>query len=409
MAIRMADKFREVVSKESDERIKMEAVADVSYPTGFLGLDFLNGTVVHVKSEDKEFSYNSIGIVDGSANTFIGRTGCGKTTLIVQASANIIRNFETSCIFHDDIEGGMGDTRIETLTRFTPDELKERYIYRNTGITAENFYQRLKMIHDLKMSNKSDFTYDTGKFDRNGHRIYKFEPTVYIIDSIPLLMPEKITEEDELSGQMSATSAAKTNTRIFKQIVPLLKAANIILMCVNHILEDVNINPFSHSQSQTAYLKQGERLPGGKAVMYLANNMFRLDDTKMKEDQGFGIAGSVISLSIIKSRTNRSGRSIPLVLDYENGYDPELSLFMLLKENKKIEGAGAGSHLPGSDVKFTQKTFKEKLMTNPELQKDFSRTCFELLESLLSAPFISTDVSNIVDITSQILNLSSVA
>ena len=406
----LSQKFREKVSKEKDERVKMEANADVSYATGFLALDFLNGTMVHVKTENKDYCYNAIGIVDGSANTFIGRTGCGKSTLIVQTSANIVRPFKTSCIFHDDIEGGMGDSRIEILTKFTPQELKDKYIYRNTGITAENFYQRIKMIHDLKIENKSEYEYDTGLEDRNGARIFKFEPTIYIIDSIPLLMPDKVTEEEELSGQMTATGAAKVNTRIFKQIVPLLKAANIILMCVNHILDDVQINPFAKQQSQVAYLKQGERLPGGKAVMYLANNMFRLDDSKLKADQGFNISGVIVDLTIIKSRTNKSGRSIPLVLNYDTGYDDILSLFMLLKANNLFKGAGVGLMIGDCPVKFSQKNFKEKLAANPDLQAEFSKVCYEVLHSLLSTPYISAeDNSCVVDITSQILQLGKVA
>ena len=57
--------FREKVSSKKDARIKVEADQDVSYPTGFLSFDFMNGSVVHVKTpEGKKFQYNSVGIVD---------------------------------------------------------------------------------------------------------------------------------------------------------------------------------------------------------------------------------------------------------------------------------------------------------------------------------------------------------
>lgn len=239
----LTDLFREKVSSNKDFRMKNETEQDVAYPTGFLAFDFLNGTVIHVKSETVDFTYNSVGIIDGSMVTVIGRSGCGKTTFILQAAAEIIKPYQTSCIYHDDIEGGIVQSRKEFLTRMKGEDFDKRYIARNSGVTAENFYERIKIIHDLKLQHREDFEYDTGLFDSRGNRIYKLEPTVYILDSIAMLMPEQYTEEEELSGQMSTTAAAKTNSAVFRRIIPMLKAANIILFVVNHITEEVVINP----------------------------------------------------------------------------------------------------------------------------------------------------------------------
>ena len=148
----LATKFREAMSKEKDVRKKKEASQDVAYSTGFLSFDFMNGTVVHVKTkEGKKYQYNSIGIVDGSMVMVIGRSGCGKTTFIMQSAANIVKQFKSSCIFHDDIEGGITKSRKEKLTGLYGEELNERYISRNSGVTAENFYERIKTIHDIKV------------------------------------------------------------------------------------------------------------------------------------------------------------------------------------------------------------------------------------------------------------------
>ena len=253
--------FREKVSKLKDYRMKSETEFDVGYSTGFLNFDFKNGAVIHVKSEDKDFKYYSVGITDGSMVMVIGRSGCGKTTFILQAAANIIRPFKTSCIFFDEIEAGATTARKEMLTKFYGEEFKHRVISRNSGITAENFFERVKMIYDLKMENRADYEYDTGLYDTSGNRIYKLEPTVYMLDSLALLMPATYTEEDELSGQMAATATAKANAAIFKRIIPMLKSANIILFVINHILEEVNINPMMRTKSQVSYLKQGEKLP----------------------------------------------------------------------------------------------------------------------------------------------------
>lgn len=257
----LVDRFRASVSKLKDFRMKSESEFAVSYPTGFLNFDFVNGTVVHVKTDSLDVRYYSVGIQDGSMVMIIGRSGCGKTTWAMQTAANIVRRFPTSAIFHDDIEGGITDTRKETLTKFYGEELKAKYISRGTGITAENFYERVKMIHDEKIENRSDYEYDTGLFDTSGNRIFKLEPTVYILDSLALLMPDKLTDEEELSGSMSATAMAKVNASVFKRITAMLKAANIILMVINHINQKIEINPMMRSKSQVSYLKQGETLP----------------------------------------------------------------------------------------------------------------------------------------------------
>ena len=54
-----------------------------------LYLSFLNGTVIHVDTPEIQTSYNSIGILDGSANTFIGRSNCGKSTFLTQVGIQI--------------------------------------------------------------------------------------------------------------------------------------------------------------------------------------------------------------------------------------------------------------------------------------------------------------------------------
>lgn len=236
--------FRDKVSKMKDFGMKVETEANVGYSTGFISYDFRNGMMVHGKDNSgNPMPYYSIGITDGSMVMIIGRSGSGKTTWAVQAAGNIIRPFKTSCIFHDDIESGITHERKSMLSKLSGEELKSRYIHRNTGITGENFYERVKMIHDLKVESRDDFEYDTGLFDEVGNRILKLEPTVYILDSLALLMPAKYTEEEDLSGQMSSTAAAKMNAMIFKRIIPMLKSANIILFIINHINMKIDINP----------------------------------------------------------------------------------------------------------------------------------------------------------------------
>lgn len=389
----LAENFRKRVMDMKDYKMKVETEYPVSYPTGFIGFDFLNGSVVHVKTKDKDFKYYSVGITDGSMVMIIGRSGCGKTTFSIQAASNIIRPFKTSCIFHDDIEGGITENRKEILAQMSGDELEERYISRNTGITCENFYERIKVISDLKLKDRESFSYDTGLFDSRGNRIYKLEPTVYILDSLALLTPEKFSEEEELSGQMSTTATAKSNAQIFRRTVPLLKSSNIILFIINHINQKVEINKFAATKLSVSYLKQGETLPGGNTPIYLSNLMIRLDDaTKFKEDEGFGIPGSEVVITLLKSRNARAGKTVSLAFNTERGFDPDYSILMLLKEYGCITGGGRSFKIKGyDDMPFSQKQFKEKLNTN----KEFANAVSNALHGLTKDLIIDTDLENI--------------
>ena len=201
-----------------------------------------------------------------------------------------------------------------------------------------------------------------------------------------MLLPEEVAEKDELSGSMTASSIAKSNTQLLKKVAQLCKEANIILFTINHILDEIQMG-FIPKAAQISGLKQGERLPGGKAAIYLANNMFRTDDSlTLKADKDFGIDGSVVTLTLIKSRTNATKRSVPLIFNKTEGYfDNILSLFMLLKNEGRIKGAGVGSYLEGCpDVKFSQKNFKQQLENHKELRDVFSQECYNVLCTFLS-------------------------
>ena len=407
MATMLSTLFREKVSKNKDVRLSQEALPDHAYPTGFLAFDFMNGSSVHVKKDDMDFTYNSVGIVDGSLVTVIGRSGCGKTTWCVQSAGNIVRPYPSSCIYMDSLEGGIVETRAAELIKMYGDDFDQHWIPRNTGITAENFYERIKMIHDLKMENRSEFEYDTGSYAANGERIIKMVPTVYILDSLALLTPDKYTEEEQLSGQMSVTATAKVNSTVFKKIVPLLKSANIILFIINHITEQVDISAFSKSQGQLSYLKPGERLGGGRAVIYVTNLLVRLDDhSKLKGEEGMGIDGTLVDFTLLKSRTAHAGSKITLVFNYETGFDPDLSLLYFLKTKKLVNGAGAYLYFGDrSDMKFSQKQFKKKLHEDEEFKKVFMEYAISALEELISAtPEVESKESISYDITTSILS-----
>lgn len=385
----LMSEIQEVLSKTKDSSVNRKAESDIQYPTGFLPLDYKNGHRVAVTlANGSKATYDSIGILDGTLNMFIGRSGCGKSTITYQIGAEIIRPFEHGLMFIDLLEGGMLEERGCSLTGFTKEEFNSRVKIRNAGITIESVYLQIKAIHDVKVDNEERFRYDTGLVDSHGKHITKFVPTVYIIDSIPLLTSAKISEEEQLSGQMSTTATAKQLAQLFRRCNQLIKEANIIILAVNHITQKIEINAFTHTKSQTAYLKQDETLPGGVTPLYLANMVFRLDDgTKLTSDKEFGIDGAHVIVSNVKSRAGMSGMNsaVDLILNYSIGFDRDLSLYMMLKNAGKVNGSGAYLYFgTRDDKKFSQKQFKNKLMTDPEFLNIFIEECYKHLYDELS-------------------------
>ena len=370
----LAESFRELVSTDKtlkkDIRLCDEATFDVQYPTGFICIDYGIGQQILVDSPEKnlKYKYDAIGIVDGSINMAVARSGGGKTTMFTQMSGNIIRNFPTSSVFIDSVEGGITHRRLETLLNMTPQETHRRAHVRQ-NVTQEAFFKKIKVLHDWKLAHREELEYKCDELDSMGNPIYKLEPTVYILDSLAVLAPEKLHEEDDLSGQMATTASAKQLARIFRMLIVLCKEANIILFVINHITDDVQIG-MVHKQSDNIYLKQGEKTPGGKTPFYLSNMVFRLDDnTKLKENEGLGIHGNLVDVSMIKSRTSGANtiKIGTLVLDPIRGFNPILSLFVNLKDAGFVEGAGAFLYIKGHpEIKFAQKNFEKKMIENPE-------------------------------------------
>ena len=153
-------------------------------------------------------------------------------------------------------------------------------------------------------------------------------------------------------------------------------------------------------------MKQNETLPGGNAPIY-SSTIFRMDDgAKLTPDKDFGINGCVVSVSNVKSRSGVSGgeSATDLVFNYITGFDPDLSLYLMLKNANKVNGAGAYLYFGDrTDMKFSQKNFKNKLATEPEFMNVFVEEAFnhlrgelEEMERLRSMP-VSQSTSMLMD------------
>ncbi|MCK9198094.1 MAG: hypothetical protein M0P49_00655 [Bacilli bacterium] len=111
--------------------------------------------------------------------------------------------------------------------------------------------------------------------------------------------------------------------------------------------------------------------------------------------------GTLVDLDLVKSRSNKAGQSATLVFNQDIGFDATLSLFILLKENNRVKGAGAYLYFGDrDDMKFSQKAFKQKLNDNVELQDVFMKEVIDVLTTQLDNADIDQESVNNTDIIS---------
>lgn len=385
-----ANAFRAEMKKYKDPSMSSESTLPISYPTGFLPLDYMNGALVTNEIIDTgEFQqYESIGIGEGSINSLIGKSGTAKSTMAAQIAGMIISMFKDSVAIYDDVEGGMSLQRFSNVTGLSMRTIAQKVIHRNVGINAENFFERVNAHCTNKIqasiTHPDKVTYFTGTYDYYGNPVYKLIPTVYILDSLALLVPKELSEEEKLKGQMATTAQAKANAQIFRRLAPKVKEANVILLVVNHINDKVNIS-FIPQQAQINYLGQNENIPGGFMSLYLSNNILKFtSSTKLTEDKGLGINGFMSKVKLVKSRNNRAGQEVNLVYDQNRGFDRILSCYEYLKENDVIRGAGSSFYIDGlQSIKFAQKNFYKKFYEEPLLREAMMQSTIETCRMML--------------------------
>ena len=223
--------------------------------TGFRMFDYLNG--------NKGKTNLNLGIDAGKIITIIGKPGAGKSTFAVQIAGNILKRYEQSSLFILDFEQAHSESRIKAVTGLTDEEYEEKVTIKQTGISTETVLEIVTQIKNLKLKYKKELSIENneGFIDpKTGKLKVILPPTVVIVDSAAMMMPKDDMFLDEMTGQMSATQAAKANTQLMKRLVQPCKEANIIVMFINHINAKISTGAMPTAASIN-YLKQDETIP----------------------------------------------------------------------------------------------------------------------------------------------------
>lgn len=367
-----------------------------SYKTGIAPLDYYLGYRLNVYDDNNEVvdSYPALGFNGGCYIMDIGKSSTAKTSIMLFIAGMIVRPFENGLIIHYDLEQAMNPTRAKIMTRFTINEMKSKYLLKQMNSTMEDIKVMIMNLYKEKTSNPKEYQYDTGKKDEFNQPIIMYVPTVVIIDSIPSLTV-KLSETDkkewakleEITSQTERMRLTGEIGRFYTDLLPYLRAANIIVISINHI----KVNPqmgIVKSPAELLYLKQDEALPGGKTPPYLAHYLLKnvavgSEKYDLEDD---GIDGVMIRMEIIKSRSNQSGQHVDLIFDKVKGISPIRTCIRFAKDNGLIGGnKNATYFINEKDKKFPMRNVEQFFSENKEMYRIMYDHIIPILETKLSS------------------------
>lgn len=403
------DELQEII-KGDPEKYGGSSEEDFTLSTGFMGIDYLNGQLI-TKDDGKKQVFK--GVSAGRMCMIIGKSGTGKTTLAVQMGINIIKRYTNGLMYVFDYEKNNTRERIRQVTGITEEYFDKHISIQRQGISTQTLIRTLSQIKAMKLAHKDELLVDNENniLDKNGKVIKVLPPTVVIVDSVAMMLPEDNLAEEDIQGSMAATATAKVNSQLMKKVIPILDAANIVLFMINHITQQVTIGP-TPVAADINYLKQGEALPGGKSIMYLTDTLIKITAaSKLEEDKKFGIKGFEAKIEICKSRHAPAGRSVTMIYDQLNGFRDDLSKLNYLQANGKLKGNGMAYYIEGLDDKehkFKMSNFADKLAEDETLRNHFDSVAeAEFMSSIKESRNIVYTEPPVEEKTMEILNEES--
>lgn len=394
--IPLMDELRSLDGSSKEPSYFDTGTGSLSYKTGIPQLDYYLGYRVNSYNKNNEIikSYNAVGIGNGSIVTFIGKPSTSKTTTAVQIAGNIVRPFQNGSVIHFDLEQGMNYSRVQNLTRFPMPLIQAgKYTIRQELNSIGDIKKSIMKLYFTKVQNTDKYQYNSHELNEFGEEIITYEPSVVIIDSIASLGSgfsdgdkKSIEKLEEIGSQTEKMRVTAEIGRFFTEILPYLKKANIILICINQIKSKPQLG-FLPQPADLLYLNQDESLPGGKAPAYYASVMLKFiavgSEKYTEEDDGFG--GFGVKAMVIKSRGNQAGRFVSLIYDKVRGIDALRSSIKFAKDSG-LTGGNKNSFyfLSDKEEKFSLKHVHEDFKERRHLYRILYDNIVPLLESKLS-------------------------
>lgn len=409
----MARLYERSDKKDGENRfIKIPAI-----PTGFNVFDIYGGFL----AEDMFGRQVLNGGLYPRLSNVIGESSTGKTSWVIRSNARAVDYIQQkfgqgySEMFFYDSEDHTPDIRLMRLANWSPADFMNRCNYTNKRISLLQLYNQIVQFYDIKTKYKKDFLLPSGIRGIDGKEVLFIAPTFVCVDSVASVLTEgfeslvetdragEIKEAEALSNNIDAMREAKAWTVFTKKCKPFLDEANICLTMINHKTKEQKMSMFDQEKRYLPFLKPGEKLKGGAENIYQSFHVLDFySGEKLNEKNpvyGLEIDGFVTRVQFVKSKSNVEGVSFPMVFEKLNGYNPKLSDFEYLWQNKYgFTGVGKMVLDVLPEISFTRKTLLDTMEEHPALARALSFTTrFKAAHAMLyykDAPQL-TDMGNL--------------
>lgn len=405
----------------TSKAIKKNTNIDYSYPTGIPIIDYAYGYEINVFDGDTFVKKrNILGLQAGSFNVLTGHTQSYKTTISIKIASNIAYA-NNGNIIHYDAECRAVEQRVKTLSKLPLDWFRgdaPRYELKSGAVGFDTLQNDIFEIYENKLKYKDILLKDTGEVDADNKPIMLMPPTVIFIDSLQNVIEKEYDLDDkdidkaaELRSKTQGARSAYTIRGFIVDILPMLKDANIIVLCISHITTNMSLKPFSPISKQFQYGKSDEHISGGKAVEYNASTVSKITGETSKDSQYHidtdGFEGNTVLFEPTKASTNESGNKdtglgFHIIIDKrKDGVDNMRTLVSFLNDRGRLKGNKAGYRVidnTGNPIteRFSWKTIYDDFAKDKEMYNTFLHIAKEELNKLISkAP---EDVAGTIDI-----------
>lgn len=405
-----ADYMDILANGSKSQLFKRNTLVDYSYKTGITVMDYAYGYELNVfDPETNEFikKRKILGIQAGTFNVITGRTQAFKTTVSTKIAANIAY-VSGGNVVHYDTENRGVEQRIRLLSKLPNswfDGDHPRYKICAGAITFDQLMEDIASLYENKMRNKELLLQDTGEVDARNQPIKLMPPTVLLLDSLQNIVVKDYdieTTKDDLEKLRSNTQGARSAYTIrgfITDIIPMLKEANIIVLCIAHKTTNMTLQAYGGVKKQFQYGSADERISGGSAVEFNASAVINMTgisspDSRFHENTD-GFEGNTVLFEPTKSSTNKSGNEkeglgFEIIIDKgAEGVDNVRTLIRFMYNRGRLKGNKAGYTVIGDDGelvgnKFTWKNVYKDFKEDKETEKAFFKACHTELNKLIA-------------------------
>lgn len=379
----MASFLEELEQEHQKDGMFTEYDTGVSYPMGFPILDQQLGFIQEIEMKDGTVKEQyRLGVPGGTINMFVGPSSSGKTAAAIQAANNIIEPFgDDSAVLLIDAENSSEPQRVLDLTGMTPEEYSKRWrkIDDPTKMTFGGLLDITKEVAAKKESDKGRYWYNTGFRDVHGEEIWYYKPTVMIVDSLMRLASDK-DDVEEIQGLTSGGRDAIFRGKWLRNSLSYCRKYNIIMIIINHLGNDIQLQPGKGGPKQLTFIPTGKNIPGGDKVVYYSSSIIvwqpvnSKDQIKTEAINGYN--GVQVKSSVAKSRSGPGGTTATLEFIQESGFDIDLTLMTFAKEKELIKGRNPSCYFEiDPETKFDTRIFVKELNERPELVRTMMMAC----------------------------------